>query len=206
MAKDTSKPKKEPWNLKHKQPLRSDQVGSPEIGQVQEKLIGRVIVEWSKLEQCIQDLIWRLVNLRFEDGRVITERMDVTRLIAIAKVLSRRHLKDEALLTEVLDALARADELRDDRNFVVHGTWCTVEPDGIAYSSSLRQKSLPGEVTAEEFPHSRMRRIVAEIIRVKRVVIKAYEVLPYPYDDTRPLKDRVDPGGPPKHPTTQTPK
>ncbi len=182
MSNDTPKPKREPWTLKHKRPFRSNQSPRPEIGQIQERLIGRAIVEWSKLENCIRDLIWSLVSLSFEDGRVLTERTDIARLITVAKVLARRRL-EEPLLTEVIDALTRADELRDDRNFIVHGTWCTVEPVGVPYSSSLRQKSLPGEVTAEEFPHSRMRRIVAEIIRVKRIVVKASHVLPDPYDD-----------------------
>jgi hypothetical protein len=205
MAKDTSKAKKEPWNLKHKQVFGPNQVPRPDIGLVQEKLIGRVVVEWSKLEQCIQDLVWRLVNLRFEDGRVLTGRMDVTRVIPIARVLAGRFLS-EPLLQEVLEALLRADDLRDDRNFIVHGTWCTVDPPGVSYSSSLRAKSEPGEVTGEEFPHSRMRRIVAEIHRVRSVIIKAYEVLPYPYDDTRPLKDHDGSDDPPKHPATQSPK
>jgi hypothetical protein len=131
----------------------------------------------SKLHACIEDLIWRLVNLKFEDGRVLTERMDISRLIPIARVLSRRYLK-EPILQDVINALLRADEIREDRNFIVHGTWCTVFPEGIAYSASLRSKSEPGEATAEEFPHHRMRRIVSEIIRVKRVIVKAYDGLP----------------------------
>jgi hypothetical protein len=106
----------------------------------------------------------------------------------------------------VLDALNRADELRDDRNFIAHGTWCTVYPEGVAFSSSLRKKSEPGEVTAEEFPSTRMYRIIDEIDRVKGVIVKAYDGLPYPYDDTRPLKDRGDPNSPPRYPTVEIPK
>ncbi len=205
MPDDTSKPKREPWNRKHKAPLRPDQQGRGDISLSQERLIGRVIVEWSKLEQCIQDLIWRFLNLTFEDGRILTERTDITRLITVARALARRKLQDPEL-TGLLDALTRADELRDDRNFIVHGTWCTVDPEGIAFSASLRQKSLPGEVTAEEFPHARMHRIVAEIIRVKSIIVKVYDVLPYPYDDKRPLSDRGDSGAPPTRPTTRSPK
>jgi hypothetical protein len=131
MAKDASKPKREPWNLKHKRPFNSSQAGRPDIGLLQERLIGPTVVEWSKLEACIQDLIWRCIDLSFEDGRVLTERTDISRLIPVARVLAQRYLTDP-LLAEVLEALVRADELREDRNFIIHGTWCTVDPECVA--------------------------------------------------------------------------
>lgn len=182
MPDDTPKPKPKPWKVTHKISFWEGQSTHYEIGLIQQKLIGRLTVEWTRLEFCIHDLVWRMLNLKFEDGRVVTDRMDAVRVIAIARVLAPRYLQDP-VLKSVLEALIRADELRDDRNFIIHGTWCTVFPDGIAWSSSLRKKSEPGEVTAEEFPHSRMYKILREIGRVKGVIVSAYKALPYPYPD-----------------------
>jgi hypothetical protein len=160
-------------------PLRADQTTRPEVGPVQQKLIGRVIIEWSKLEAVLMDVLWQLTGLTFEDGRLLTERMDPARLIILLRTLASRKMK-EPLLQEFINALATADELRDDRNFIVHGSWGTLDPEGVPVALSLRAKSEPGEIVSEGFPHSRMRAIINAIARTKREVGKIAEKLPLP--------------------------
>ena len=109
--------------------------------------------------------------------------MDSARLITLLRTLAPRKLEGD-VLQELANLLAEADELRDDRNFIAHGTWGTLYPEGVAVCLSLRAKSNPGDVTAEHFPHARMHKIVTDIIRVKLAIIKISEaVLPNPYDD-----------------------
>jgi hypothetical protein len=163
--------------------MRSDQTALPSVGLTQEKLIGRLVVEWSRVEGCLHDIIWRLTGLTFEDGRLLTERSDPTRLIAILNVLGPRYL-DEPLLHEFMDALKTANELRDDRNFVAHGSWATILPEAMPAAASLRAKSKPGEVVSEDFPHSRMMAIISEMQQVRIVFIRVLGTLPAPYDDT----------------------
>ncbi len=183
MAKDIPKPTRKPRPPKPAAiPVRDDQISDYHIGLVQERLIGRVVTQWSKLEAALAELLWRFLELSFEDGRLITERMDPSRLIALLRVLAPRKL-DGDNLQELSNLLAEADELRDDRNFIIHGTWGTIYPEGDAVSLSLRAKSNPGDITAEHFPHGRMRKITADIIRVKLAVMKIADVLPNPYDD-----------------------
>lgn len=179
MAKNTPKPTRPPRQPKSPIiPLRSDQTTHP-IGLIQEKLIGRVIVEWSKLEGCLHELIWRFAGLSFEDGRLFTERMDSNRLIALLRVLGPRKLDGSALQTFV-NVLAAVDELRDDRNFIAHGTWATLEPGSEPTASSIRTKSEPGEVVAEHFPQSRMRLIVREIIKTREAAVRIMRAVPWP--------------------------
>lgn len=180
MAKDTPKSTRKPRPPKPPLiPLRPDQTTRQEVGLVQQRLIGRVIVEWTKLEGCLADILWQFTGLSFEDGRLFTERMDPARLIILLRTLAPRKLEGD-ILQDFIDALAAADELRDDRNFIVHGSWGVLDPEGIPVALSLRAKSNPGEVTSEGFPHGRMRAIAKEIIKTKRAIIKIGESLPVP--------------------------
>jgi hypothetical protein len=160
-------------------PLRDDQ-SLNYIGLVQERLIGRVVAQWSMLENVLHELIWRLTELSFEDGRLFTERMDPSRAILILRVLAGRYLEGEQL-QRLIDLLAVADDLRDDRNFVVHGTWTVLQPDGHNIAASIRQKSEPGKIIGEHFPHARMRAIIAKIRETRTALIEIAETLPSAY-------------------------
>ena len=133
-----------------KRPMPEGQSVVPEIDAVQETLIGKVVVEWSRLEGALDDLIWTLTGLTFEDGRVLTSRTDAKTKISMLQALAPRHLRDP-LLREVEEALVLADTRRDDRNFIMHGSWGTITPMNEATALSLRAASEPGEVTSEFF-------------------------------------------------------
>jgi len=120
----------------------------------QERLIGRVAIEWSRLENVLNDVIWRFLNLSFEDGRALTGRDDAA--INLLRVIAPRHLTNDDKLEALLLALDAIDSIRDDRNFVIHGAWGHVEPDGTPLAVSLRAKSKPEQVTGETFPPARM--------------------------------------------------
>jgi hypothetical protein len=181
--------------------MRPDQTGHPDIGLIQEKWIGRVVVEWSRLEACLHDMIWACAGVSMEDGRVLTARQDVTRLIAMLHVLLPRNLDGDAL-NKTLDAIEDANRLRDDRNYIAHGTWGTLMPEGHKISASLRAASKPGEVTSEHFPVERMRQIVNDIIKTRNALLPALYALNPSLD---PSNDRSKPPVPdepdssPKH-------
>jgi hypothetical protein len=183
LAKDNPKPTRKPRPPKAPAvPLRQDQSPRPEVGLVRQKLIGRVVIEWSKLENTLQELLWWFLEINFEDGRVITEKMDVSRLFGILRTMAPRKLKGD-VLTELLNLLQIADELREDRNFIIHGAWATLEPDGVAVAASLRPKSDTGQVVQEHFPHDRMHHIVNKILKTKVGIFRIIESLtgPSPY-------------------------
>jgi hypothetical protein len=149
------------------------------IGPPEEILIGRIVWEWNRLENCMNELIMRFTDMSFEDGRLFTERMDPSRAIQLLRVLGPRYLKDERLQT-LVDLLTTADQLRDDRNFVVHGVWAILDPEGVPTASSLRTKSEPDQVVTETFPHTRMVAITRGIIRTRERMSALLRSVPWP--------------------------
>lgn len=139
-------------------------------GMQHERLVGRVIIEWARLENVLNDIIWRLLNLSFEDGRAITGRADATSKISLLRTLAPRHLASDDKLEALLFALDAIDALRDDRNFIAHGAWGRIEPEGIPMAASLRSKSKPDEVTGESFDAARMRKIIMTIVKMREML------------------------------------
>jgi hypothetical protein len=173
---DKSKPKVP------RDPPRKGEDAIAEIGLIQEKLIGRVVVQWSKIEAGLDNLIWAMLSLTIEDGRILTTRLDAQTKIAMLRKLAPRYMTGDPL-DKLLKAFELADDIRDDRNFIVHGTWGTLLPERQPISLSIRGKAGPGEIKSELFPHSRMRTIIRDIFLVKQALIDAVSSFP-------PLQDK----------------
>jgi hypothetical protein len=135
---------------------------------VHQKLMGRLVLAWSFLEASMQALIWALLDLPMDDGRIITSRLDASSMIPILRALGIRHIKDETRLQDFLDDLATVDGYRNDRNFVVHGTWIVAHPGNVPMSMSLRPEAEAGGVVTENFPQARLREIIRAIRRYHR--------------------------------------
>jgi hypothetical protein len=133
-------------------------------------LIGRVVVEWAKLEAAMQDAIWNILNVPLEDGRVLTARMDARIKLQWLRTFSQRHIFGDELtnLSEILDLIERR---QDDRNFIAHGTWGILHPDNIPVALSLRQKSPPDEVLSESFPEWVMTDIIRDIRKSRDALV-----------------------------------
>jgi hypothetical protein len=162
----TPRPKKPPIQ----QHVPGDE-GTNSIGLIQEKLIGRAVVEWAKLEACMGDAITRLFGVEFAYGRLIVSRMDTTGLLKMLRDAGTLRLpqKDFHKLSIICDEI---DILRDDRNLIVHGSWGRA-PDATPHVLSLRIKGPnPNEVVAETFPDSRMRAMIQAVSKVKWDLIR----------------------------------
>jgi hypothetical protein len=125
-----------------------------------QEMIGRFIMAWSNVDAALDDTIWQLLRLSDEDGRDLTKRCDAKTKIEILRSVAPRHLA-EPEISRLLDALDEADLLREDRNFVAHGTWATLVPQGIPVAISLRAKApADGQLTSETFPRKRMEALI----------------------------------------------
>jgi hypothetical protein len=127
-----------------------------------EWLIGRSVVVWSFLENQMSELIWGLLGLEIERGRIITGRMDASSKISKLRELGKVVLNCATyeFMTETLDHI---DIQREDRNAVVHGTWA-LDDQMTPIVLSLKQKALaPDEVVSEAFPESRMLLLIENI-------------------------------------------
>lgn len=167
------KPKRKkfvPPKPKHKE-MEPHQKAIFGVGMQHERLVGRAVIEWSRLENVLNDVIWRLLDLSFEDGRSLTGRADANTKIALLRSIAPRHLVDPDKLEALLLALDTIDASRDDRNFIVHGAWGRIAPDGIPMAVSLRSKSKPEEVTGESFDAARMRKIIRTISGMRQMLV-----------------------------------
>lgn len=159
-----------------KQAMRPDQRIVPNVTSVHHRFIGKLVAEWSKLEAALEDLIWCILRLQEEDGRTLTKRTDTEAKITILRSLGPRHLSGE-MLSKLLDAVDEADHLREDRNFVVHGIWATLQPNGVPIAMSIRPKSEPNKLAGQTYSNERMRDLIDTIIETKRDIIWVYASL-----------------------------
>lgn len=158
-------------------PRRADQWAHFDVSIEQQQLIGLLVLNWSKLEADIEGTIWSFLSLNIDEGRVITTRLNTDIEIQLLRSLvityCRRKLLDDAL--DVLDLIRG---YKEDRNFIVHGSWGTLMPENVPVCASLRPQGPPGEVISETFPKERMLAIINGILEAK--------------DNLRTLMDAID--------------
>jgi hypothetical protein len=122
MPKAPAKPKGLPRRVKPPVvPMRKDQYTAPLQSAQHERLLGRAIMAWTKLDACLQALLWAFIDVGMSDGRIITSRLDSGMVIKMLRALAKRNVVPEKLET-FLSAFNLADDLREDRNFLAHST------------------------------------------------------------------------------------
>jgi hypothetical protein len=92
--------------------------------------------------------------------------------------LAKRHIRHRAIREQLLEVVTVIEELQGHRNFVAHGVWSTMVPDGIPMALSLRASAEPGHVTSEIFPKERME----TLIEMTRDIGEALDDLPAALD------------------------
>jgi hypothetical protein len=65
----------------------------PEIPAELEAVIGRCIIQWSRTEQSIEELIWHFLGLPIAEGRVITAPLDAKYKISMLRGLGIQRKK-----------------------------------------------------------------------------------------------------------------
>lgn len=135
--------------------LRKDQAFDHSIPPHHFDRIGRVIAAWSSLEFALDDLLWHFLDISDEDGRALTSKMDAQRKIGLLRIYGKSHLSKDRW-AEFSSLLTVIDDLKEDRNFIVHGFWGCVTPERIPAATSLRPKADPDRAIMETFPPIRM--------------------------------------------------
>lgn len=131
----------------------------------------------------MEDFIWSLLNVEIEKGRVMTTRVDAVGKIRMLRELGKLEMPEQ-MFNRLSPALDEIDALREDRNFIAHGTWGRqrIEMTTIHVCMSLRFKPLnPDEVVSESVPEGRIRELIDGIERTKWTLIglqNEYHALP----------------------------
>jgi hypothetical protein len=107
-----------------------------------ERLIGRFVVAWAKLEGSLDDLIWHFLDVPLEYGRIITSRMEAATKLQTIKFLASTsfgRFSPDLLMKDYCDEIMeQINILREDRNMVIHGTWGRIAPRFVPMTLSLR--------------------------------------------------------------------
>jgi hypothetical protein len=168
--------------------LRQGQMLRPSITMQHERLIGRFCVAWSKLETSLDDFIWDLLEFQIELGRVITKGFQVERKIQMLRDIGSVKCPKE-IFDKMDETLKKIENMKEDRNFVFHGSWWTMLPDLEPFAFSLRPKGAkPFDIIGETFPSKRMHALIlaAESLReemadhIKDLKNKSLEEPPLP--------------------------
>lgn len=135
----------------------ADQDLIPTMPKGQVALIGLCITQWSRLEAMIQQVIWKLLSISDEDGRIITCQNDVSANIAILRALIKNRIPPGQIRDGFMARLNRLRPLMEARNEITHGVWSTLQPDNIAGVFSLRQKPAEfGMMLWQGYPQEQM--------------------------------------------------
>jgi hypothetical protein len=145
------------------------------ISELQEQLIGRAIVRWSRLEIVIDEVIWRFLKLDIPNGRVITSHLDASHKFKLLRGLSALHLTSDGQ-EQFAITMGKLEDLYAYRNLFAHCHWVTVFPDNLPAALSMRDR-LPSEagkseVVATLFQRDLMLGIVHNIMAATNSLIK----------------------------------
>ena len=111
----------------------------------------------------MQDLIWRMLGFSLADGRIITARLDVRPKLEMIETFAPRRLGNPKLREKIFEAIDIIRIRQADRNFIIHGSWGTMVPQGVPAAMSLKDDSSPDDVVTETFPEGRMREIINDL-------------------------------------------
>ena len=152
--------------------------------------IADVVIHFAKMEAALEGLIWTILHLSVDDGRLIT-RMDARPKIALAKTLAERRglgISNPKLPDTYWETI---DKLRGYRNDVVHSAWLMVDGE-IPLAVSYAMKSDEGHIVGDAFSIERLEAIARQCRTVThfldRLIDECGKPLPTPLRRRRPPK------------------
>jgi hypothetical protein len=122
-------------------------------------LIGRICMTWSALEMTVAHLIWTLLELDDETGKIVTGGLNMLPSINIAINVARKRKAGQTLLKALLSTRkAIQDGLDARRNLAVHGV-NTLHGDG-KWLVEMHRKGRP----PSEFPVADLEALADELL------------------------------------------
>ena len=87
------------------------------------KALGKLEVEFSKLEFWLTMYLETLINDNSEIAEIVTAELSIRAKIDLLMSLYRYHEKDENKVLELQRFLARVSKTNKQRNYLIHSTW-----------------------------------------------------------------------------------
>lgn len=99
--------------------------------------IGTVAAEWAWLEMLLAEMLAHFCHAQPGAMYVITQNVSAASIIGWLRTLTHIQVKDANTLAVVLDLLNEVDDVRNDRNTIVHGTWRAADDPGFAWCQTF---------------------------------------------------------------------
>jgi hypothetical protein len=148
-------------------PLLPTESFSSRVGMATLRRIGAVAVAWAKLENVLSDLIWTIHGKDLSSGRISTQELQITKLLAELQKAMEGHLKGDKYKPErkaISNLIELINKMKEERNLIIHGSWA--EMDGKTLVGSLRSDTPDVSlVTYDHFPTKRL--IEAEMAAIQ---------------------------------------
>lgn len=106
--------------------LESDMPEIPRAPPLNEELsvrLGRIIVRWTILESWLAAMLGTFLEADQGAFMIVASKLSLSAQIKCVQGLLANDNGDPASIKRALDLLSRADEIRSERNEIVHGVW-----------------------------------------------------------------------------------
>jgi hypothetical protein len=112
----------------------------------------------AKLENVLNDPIWTIHGKDLSSARILTQDLQITRILAELQKAMEGHLKGDKYKPErkaISNLMELINNMKEERNLIIHGSWA--EMDGKEVVGSLRSDTPdPSLVTYDHFPPKRL--------------------------------------------------
>jgi hypothetical protein len=119
--------------------------------------LGWLVMRWSFLEHLVSDLFCWLVDGNPAPMTIVTANVSASTLLTWSRTLVENRGDDPKLASEIRELLVAIDEVRPERNAIVHGLWGTSAIPGSAIVQTIRLERNPTikeeVVTAADLDH-----------------------------------------------------
>lgn len=99
--------------------------------------IGKVSAEWGWIEMLLSEMLAHFCSAQPGAMYVITQNVSSASIIGWLRTLTHIQVKNADTLVVILDLLNEVDEVRADRNTIVHGTWRAADDPGFAWCQTF---------------------------------------------------------------------
>ena len=142
--------------------------------------IADAIMAFSHLEMTAEMMIFDMLKLSFDDGRLITGTMVTNRKFELFHDLLDTKLPTDSPYRKIDRAWRATDTVISARNKIAHGVWAMLDGQ-TPFVVSYRFEGGPQTVAGEEFPLGRLRAVRRLSLRLRALLSRLAEDMKLPH-------------------------
>lgn len=139
------------------------------------QLLGLIVIRWSLVENWVNDLFVSMTEGEPGYMYVVTANVSQNSIIGWIRTLIDIKRPPLDLVTEMQEVLTEIDEIRAERNALIHGLWGTEGAPGSVRVQTVRLERtaiVKDEVVTAADLHDLIDRILEVAVRLKAILIR----------------------------------